>query len=229
MSCSVCTIKSYLQTVFFGLSILGGAAWVSYIHTDVGSDCPPPPKVTSLSEWVDEAASCVVNVNGATGFFVTENGYLLTNQHVVGLETEATIRFQDGIKKVGQVVARDAVSDIALIKVDGGGYPSVTFSSIPISIGDRVYSFGCPASLDWTLGAGYVSHIGRTLPGVPDAVNQMDMGSSPGSSGSPVFNASGKVVGIVRAVWMTPLGQADNVTFTVTSKQIVQFLLTHLP
>jgi len=142
-----------------------------------------------------------------TGFFISTDGYLLTNNHVVAGADELTVTLLDERTFDARVVGTDPNTDIALVKVDGTDLPWVTLgSSEAARVGDRVVAIGNPFGLSHTVTEGIVSAKGRVLGAGPyDDFLQTDASINPGNSGGPLFNLRGEVVGINTAI--NPRGQ----------------------
>ncbi|ORU90131.1 MAG: serine peptidase [Cycloclasticus sp. symbiont of Poecilosclerida sp. M] len=133
-----------------------------------------------------------------SGFVISEDGYLLTNHHVVKNADEIIVRFQDRRELKATLVGSDKGTDVALLKVDARGLPVVKFgSSQQLKVGEWVFAIGSPFRFDSSVTAGIVSAKGRSLPQenyVPFI--QTDVAINPGNSGGPLFNLKGEVVGI---------------------------------
>lgn len=142
-----------------------------------------------------------------TGFFISNDGYLLTNNHVVAGADEVTVTLLDERTFEARVVGTDSNTDIALVKVDGDDLPWVTLgSSEAARVGDRVVAIGNPFGLSHTVTEGIVSAKGRVIGAGPyDDFLQTDASINPGNSGGPLFNLRGEVVGINTAI--NPRGQ----------------------
>lgn len=133
-----------------------------------------------------------------SGFIISEDGYVLTNNHVVKNATEILVRLSDRRELVAEVIGSDARSDIALLKVDADHLPVVKIGdSAHLKVGEWVLAIGSPFGFDHTVTAGIVSAKGRALPRenyVPFI--QTDVAINPGNSGGPLFDLEGNVVGI---------------------------------
>lgn len=133
-----------------------------------------------------------------SGFIISEDGYVLTNNHVVADADEVTVRLTDRRQFVAKVIGTDVRSDIALLKVDANDLPFVTTgSSESLKVGEWVLAIGSPFGFDFSVTAGIVSAKQRALPNesyVPFI--QTDVAINPGNSGGPLFNLAGEVVGI---------------------------------
>ena len=133
-----------------------------------------------------------------SGFIVTEDGYILTNNHVVGNANKINVTLSDGRRFNAEVVGSDAETDIAVIKIDAGRMPiAVLGDSDLLEQGDWVLAIGSPFGLQQTLTAGIVSATGRELrESTYNHYIQTDASINPGNSGGPLVNLQGEVVGI---------------------------------
>ncbi|NOX92274.1 MAG: DegQ family serine endoprotease [Gammaproteobacteria bacterium] len=133
-----------------------------------------------------------------SGFIISEDGYVMTNHHVVKDATEILVRLSDRRELVAEVIGSDARSDIALLKVDADSLPVVKIGdSGHLKVGEWVLAIGSPFGFDHSVTAGIVSAKGRSLPRenyVPFI--QTDVAINPGNSGGPLFDLDGSVVGI---------------------------------
>ncbi|MDP2902055.1 MAG: Do family serine endopeptidase, partial [Methylovulum sp.] len=133
-----------------------------------------------------------------SGFIVSEDGYVLTNHHVVKNADEIIVKLTDRRELVAKLIGSDERTDIALLKVEATHLPSVSIGSPKqLQVGEWVLAIGSPFGFEQSVTAGIVSAKGRSLPGgnyVPFI--QTDVAINPGNSGGPLFNMDGKVVGI---------------------------------
>src|SRR5438874_2266631 len=133
-----------------------------------------------------------------SGFVISQDGYVLTNAHVVEGADEITVRFTDKREFKAKVIGADKRTDIALIKIEGTSLPTVKFGDpTKLKVGEWVVAIGAPFGFENTVTAGIVSAKGRSLPQenfVPFI--QTDVAINPGNSGGPLFNMRGEVVGI---------------------------------
>ena len=133
-----------------------------------------------------------------SGFIISQDGYILTNAHVVEAAEEITIKLTDKREFKARVIGTDRRTDIALIKIDASGLPAVRFGDASrLKVGEWVLAIGSPFGFENTVTAGIVSAKGRSLPQenyVPFI--QTDVAVNPGNSGGPLFNLRGEVVGI---------------------------------
>jgi len=137
-----------------------------------------------------------------SGFLVDPEGYILTNHHLVGDAQRIRVRLADRSERAARLVGSDPNTDVALIKVEGAGLPSVTLGdSDRVRVGDWVCAIGNPYSFDHTVTAGVVSSLGRKIFNASfDAYIQTDAAINPGNSGGPLIDAAGQAVGISTAV-----------------------------
>ena len=133
-----------------------------------------------------------------SGFVISEDGYVLTNYHVVQNADEIIVRLSDRRELVAEVIGEDKRSDIALLKIDANNLPVVKIGkSSDLEVGEWVLAIGSPFGFDHSATAGIVSAKGRSLPRenyVPFI--QTDVAINPGNSGGPLFNQAGEVVGV---------------------------------
>jgi len=133
-----------------------------------------------------------------SGFLISEDGYILHNNHVIKDADEVVVRLQDRRELTAEVVGSDAQSDLALLKIKATKLPKVKIGkSENLQVGEWVLAIGSPFGFDASATKGIVSHLGRSLPSenyVPFI--QTDVPINPGNSGGPLFNLAGEVVGI---------------------------------
>jgi serine protease Do len=133
-----------------------------------------------------------------SGFVISADGYVITNNHVVRDAEEVVVRFNDRREFVAEIVGTDERSDIALLKINGTDLPSVRLGdSSKVKVGEWVLAIGSPFGFEHSVTAGIVSAMGRSLPNenyVPFI--QTDVAINPGNSGGPLFNLDGEVIGV---------------------------------
>jgi serine protease Do len=133
-----------------------------------------------------------------SGFVLSDDGYILTNYHVIDGADQVIVKMNDRREFIAEVIGKDERSDIALIKIDATGLPAVKVGdSKDLKVGEWVLAIGSPFGFDHSVTAGIVSAKGRNLPSenyVPFI--QTDVAINPGNSGGPLFNLDGEVVGI---------------------------------
>ncbi|MDM8567137.1 DegQ family serine endoprotease [Candidatus Halobeggiatoa sp. HSG11] len=133
-----------------------------------------------------------------SGFIISEDGYVITNNHVIDDAGEIIVRLSDRRELTAEVVGADKRSDIALLKIDANSLPAVKLgSSENLKVGEWVLAIGSPFGFEHSVTAGIVSAKGRSLPSdtyVPFI--QTDVAINPGNSGGPLFNLDGEVIGV---------------------------------
>ncbi|WP_224701750.1 Do family serine endopeptidase [Devosia aquimaris] len=163
-----------------------------------------------------------------SGFVISGDGYVVTNNHVVEDATKVTVVFDDGTEKVATIVGTDKRTDLAVLKIDGTDLPFVSFEDEPSRIGDWVVAVGNPFGLGGTVTVGVISGSGRNIGGsnYGDFL-QIDAAVNTGNSGGPAFNTKGQVVGVNTAIY-SPNGGNVGIAFAIpasTVKTIVQQLI----
>ncbi|BBP75210.1 DegQ family serine endoprotease [Pseudomonas gingeri NCPPB 3146 = LMG 5327] len=151
-----------------------------------------------------------------SGFIISDDGYILTNNHVVADADEILVRLADRSELKAKLVGTDPRSDVALLKIDGKNLPTLKLGkSKDLKPGQWVVAIGSPFGFDHTVTQGIVSAVGRSLPNenyVPFI--QTDVPINPGNSGGPLFNLNGEVVGINSQIY-TRSGGFMGVSFAI--------------
>src|SRR5690606_22911726 len=133
-----------------------------------------------------------------SGFIISKEGYVITNNHVVAEAEEVVVRLNDRREFVAKIVGTDERSDIAMLKIEGENLPTVRLGdSSRLKVGEWVLAIGSPFGFEHSVTAGIVSAIGRSLPNenyVPFI--QTDVAINPGNSGGPLFHLDGEVGGV---------------------------------
>lgn len=145
---------------------------------------------------------------GGSGFFISANGYIVTNHHVVENATRITATLQDGRELPARIIGVDERTDLAVVKVEGTNFPFVQFdANARVRVGDWVIAIGSPFGLGGTATAGIVSALGRDVPGETSSTTnisdfiQIDAPINPGNSGGPTFDLAGRVIGVNTAIY----------------------------
>ena len=169
-----------------------------------------------------------------SGFVYSDEGYVITNQHVVQDAERVMITFLDGEAYIGNVIGTDRDLDIAVVKVE----PTNTYlqpikigDSSKLKVGEKIAAIGNPFGLSGSMTSGIVSQMGRLLPqetgySIPDVI-QTDAPINPGNSGGPLINMKGEVVGINTAI-QSATGEFSGIGFAVpanTVKKVVPVLI----
>jgi putative serine protease PepD len=240
-----------------GLAVAGASAFaltnLDQHSSSTGTAAAPAPAIRSVSSnSVDNARqvyagakNSVVYVSADTpqgtatgsGFVVTPDGEIVTNEHVVDGAQQVTVKLgTSNQSQPAQVLAADASKDLALLKIDTGGKSlhALPFAdSSKVSVGDTTYAIGNPYGLDHTFTSGIVSALGRQIQapdGTPiDNVIQTDAAINPGNSGGALLNSSGQVIGVNSQIAAAPTsggGEAGNVGigFAIPSNDVANFI-----
>jgi len=167
-------------------------------------------------------------IGQGSGFFISADGYAVTNNHVVDEAETVDVRTNDGTVYHAKVIGTDQKTDLALIKVDGGGnFPHVRFANTPPRAGDWALAVGNPFGLGGTVTAGIVSASGRDIGEGPyDDFIQIDAPINKGNSGGPTFDIDGNVMGVNTAIY-SPSGGSVGIGFAVpadTAKAVIEEL-----
>lgn len=154
-----------------------------------------------------------------SGFFISPDGYAVTNNHVVDSAKSVQVTTDDGTIYTAKVIGTDPKSDIALIKVDGKkDFPYVKFADQGPRVGDWVVAVGNPFGLGGTVTAGIVSANGRDIgTSAYDDYIQIDAPINKGNSGGPAFDMSGNVIGVNTAIY-SPSGGSVGIGFDIPAK-----------
>ncbi len=174
--------------------------------------------------------------SSGSGFIVTRDGYILTNNHVVEGADRVQVTMQDRRVFDARIIGRDPSTDVAVLKIEGRNFTAIAFGDDEtLRIGEWVLAIGNPLGLDFTVTAGIVSAKGRGLPGLnPDAYAitdfiQTDAAINPGNSGGPLVNSKGEVIGINSAI-ASQTGFYSGYGFAIPislAKQVMDDLIAH--
>jgi S1-C subfamily serine protease len=171
----------------------------------------------TIDGHIDHLRSSTVLIDLGTsigsGFLVREDGLVLTNQHVVQNQRFVNVRLVSGRSAVGEVLSRNEFRDVALVKIEGEGYPVVSIRETPVRVAEEVYAIGTPRDrmLSWTVTRGVVSAYRQGIgPQRLDFI-QSDVAIHGGNSGGPLLDRQGNVVGIAVLGWASdPRNPAAN-------------------
>ena len=208
---------------------------------------PPPMSFAALTresvDWAAVYAKVVpslvtvgTELGAGSGFFVTTDGHVITNLHVVSGAQRISVYLQDGERFDAELLARDVGSDLALLSVDTNGAEVVVpiFASIDdLRIGDPVGALGAPFNLPNSLTVGIISGLGRTRPSGNDtwepirAMIQTDAALNPGNSGGMLVDERGRVIGIPTQI-ESPDGVSNGIGFAVSADTLIRSLPTML-
>ena len=156
-----------------------------------------------------------------SGFFISSDGYLVTNNHVVENANEIVVRMVDRREFDATIIGVDPRSDLALLKVEAENLPYLKFAkSEKLKVGEWVIAIGSPFGLDFSASQGIVSAIGRSIPSEDNSnyvpFIQTDVAINPGNSGGPLFNLKGEVVGVNSQIY-TQSGGSIGLSFAIPS------------
>jgi serine protease Do len=156
-----------------------------------------------------------------SGFFISSDGYAVTNGHVVNESQSVEIQTDDEKTYKAKVVGTDSKTDVALLKVDGrNDFPYVAFAEGAPQIGDWVIAVGNPYGLGGTVTAGIISARGRDIGSSPyDDFIQIDAPVNKGNSGGPTFDENGRVVGVTTAIY-SPSGGSVGIGFAIPADTV---------
>ena len=189
----------------------------------------------AVTSVVDSVGPAVVGISlgrsGGSGVFFTPDGFLLTNAHVVGKTRLASVSLADGSTHDGNVIGSDPATDLAVVHVDGNHFPAAALGeSRKVRVGQLVIAIGNPLGFSFTVSAGVLSAIGRSLRAQDgrsiDDVLQTDVALNPGNSGGPLVDARGRVIGINTAM----IAGAQGLSFAVpidTARWVLGQLMQH--
>ena len=174
--------------------------------------------VQPQGEGEGEDGEGATGLGTGSGFFISADGYIVTNNHVVADAIEISVKLADGREMTARVVGRDESTDLAVIKVDGADFPFVSFEeTAQPRVGDWVIAVGNPFGLGGTATAGIVSAQGRnqldnSTP-YTDYI-QIDAAINRGNSGGPTFDIYGRVIGVNSAIY-SPTGGSVGIGFAI--------------
>ena len=205
-----------LQSQVNSLSRSNGASQIGTVPTE--GLTPAQVYARNVDSVVAISCDARVTMNGqsmeatvtGSGFILTEDGYIVTNYHVVEDAASVTVTTQDDEDFSATVIGHDSTADMALLKVDAEGLQAVTLgSSSELIIGDMVVAIGNPlGTLNATQTVGYISGINRQISSENNYTTmlQTDAAINSGNSGGPLFNMKGEVVGIISSAYLGIMG-----------------------
>ena len=156
-----------------------------------------------------------------SGFIISPDGYIVTNNHVVENAIKVTVTLDGGTTLDARVFGKDAKTDLALVKIEAPGtYPYVPLANTTPRVGETVVAIGNPFGLGGTVTAGIISARGRDIGAGPyDDFLQIDAAVNRGNSGGPTFNLKGEVVGVNTAIY-SPSGGSVGIGFAIPSETV---------
>jgi serine protease Do len=178
------------------------------------------PDVPNGPHGMPEGHGHNVITGQGSGFFISADGYAVTNNHVVEKAENVQVTTDDGKIHKAKVIGTDPRTDLALIKVEGGSFPYVKLSDMTPRIGDWVIAVGNPFGLGGTVTAGIVSARGRDIgASAYDDFIQIDAPVNKGNSGGPTFDTEGNVIGVNTAIF-SPSGGSVGIAFAIPSDTV---------
>ena len=158
-----------------------------------------------------------------SGFVISEDGYIVTNNHVIDKADEIEIEFFSGKRLEAKLIGTDPKTDIALLKVESDEpLPFVPFGNSDLMrVGDWVIAMGNPLGQGFSVSAGIISARGRALSGTYDDYLQTDAAINRGNSGGPLFNMDGQVIGVNTAI-LSPTGGSIGIGFSMASNVVTK-------
>jgi serine protease Do len=155
-----------------------------------------------------------------SGFFISDDGYVVTNNHVIDKGKELVVIMEDGTELDAELIGTDKRTDLALLKVEGEDFTYVALADEKPSVGEWVVAVGNPFGLGGTVTAGIVSSLGRDIGAGPyDDFIQIDAPVNRGNSGGPTFNTKGEVIG-VNSMIFSPSGGNVGIAFAIPAATV---------
>jgi serine protease Do len=206
-----------------------------------GMQLPP-----GFEDFFNQQQAPQVETGSGSGFIVSKDGYILTNNHVVTnsdrttVADRVTVQMLDNRTYKARVIGHDPTTDVAVIKIDGNNFPTLSLGDDSKSrVGEWVLAIGNPLGFDFTVTAGIISAKGRSLPGllarrgdnnysISDLI-QTDAAINPGNSGGPLVNQRGEVIGITSAI-ASPTGVNAGYGFAIPitlAKKVMEDIIKH--
>ncbi len=202
---AVVTIES---TVVFQHPAISPFANDDFFRFFFGPDFQPQPRTQKQVSW-------------GSGFIISKDGYIVTNNHVIDKAKKIVITLKDGRKFDAKVVGTDPEIDIALLKIDAKNLQSVPLGdSDKVKVGEWVIAIGNPLMYDHTVTAGIISAKGRKLGSGLESFLQTDAAINFGNSGGPLVNMNGEVIGVNTAI----SAQGQNIGFAVPINMVKSIL-----
>ncbi len=179
----------------------------------------------------NRAGKTQMRPGSGSGFLISSDGFMITNNHVVDKAEDIWVTFSDGRKVTASVTGADPSTDLAVLKIYAEGLKALQFSdSKQLKVGQIAIALGNPMGLQHTVTTGVVSALGRTLRAnngrLIDDIIQTDAALNPGNSGGPLLDSAGRVIGVNTAVIAGAQGLcfavSSNLAATVTGQLILQ-------
>ncbi len=180
------------------------------------------PSVVSISTTIEVKRRNIFSRAGGSsrgpsgsGFLISKDGYVLTNNHVIDGVDKVLVRLHNGKDLQAKIVGTDAATDIALLKIEGDDFKPFKIGSIDSTkVGSWVLAIGAPFGFDQTVTAGIVSAKGRSVGEMYIPYVQTDVAINPGNSGGPLINMNGRVIGVNSKILSTS-GGSNGLSFSI--------------
>ncbi|MGO4411088.1 Do family serine endopeptidase, partial [Brevundimonas sp. M-11_2] len=183
-----------------------------------GFGAVPIPGAPRGGSGEDSEDNSTTALGAGSGFFISADGYIVTNNHVVENAEEIKVKLSDERELTARLIGRDPLTDLAVIKVEGGNFPFVSFEDkAEPRVGDWVIAVGNPFGLGGTATAGIVSAKARDIGGNENPYTdflQIDAAINRGNSGGPTFDIYGRVIGVNSAIY-SPTGGSVGIGFAI--------------
>ena len=220
-------VRALIKTEAFRNAFVGGAAKTQAALMSPGRPAirlagAGAPRRTTIADAVGSVVLVFAGAGHGSGFLVSSDGYIMTDQHVVGAAKRVRVRWSDGVEGVGEVVRSDTARDVALIKTDPRGRDPLPLRRDSLQPGDTVFAIGAPLESRFqnTVTRGVVSAY-RTIDGL--RYLQSDVTINPGNSGGPLLDENGRVVAMTKSIYRMADGPAG-INFFVPTRDALDFL-----
>ena len=159
----------------------------------------------------------------ASGIIISRDGYIVTNKHVLGDDEKIMVNFYDGLNMEAVLIGSDSLTDLAVIKTERDDLVPISFSEHEAVIGSRAIAIGHPYGYTWSMSAGIVSGLGRSV-FTPDGMIipnliQTDNFINPGNSGGPLLDSRGNMIGLISSIYSTT-GSAQGISFAIPAETV---------
>lgn len=159
----------------------------------------------------------------ASGIIISRDGYIVTNKHVLGDDEKIMVNFYDGLSMEAVLIGSDSLTDLAVIKTERDDLVPISFSEHEAVIGSRAIAIGHPYGYTWSMSAGVVSGLGRSV-FTPDGMIipnliQTDNFINPGNSGGPLLDSRGNMIGLISSIYSTT-GSAQGISFAIPAETV---------
>jgi len=199
------------------------------------------PSVVNIRTRIADNRNILTDAGVGSGVIYTEDGYIITNEHVIAGADEIIVRTFDGREYIAGLIGFNKDTDIAVIKIDASGLKKAGFTSIKnVKVGEMVIAIGSPFAIEQTVTFGVVSAKGRDITVSSDMMPMVDLiqtdtAINPGNSGGPLINISAQVIGINNLIF-SPSGASAGIGFAIPSdtavniaKQIIKYGRARIP